>query len=110
MGSILVVAEIQNGQIREASYELVAFAQDAASASGRDVASLVMGKDVSGLADELAKKGGGTVHLADDEILANYGAEAAAAAESCGDLLGGGNPPTGQEDGHRQNREACSHG
>ena len=54
MGSILIVAEIQNGQLREASYELVGFAQDVASASGRDVASLVMGKDASGLADELA--------------------------------------------------------
>ena len=101
MGSILVVAEIQNGQIREASYELVAFAQDAASASGRDVASLVMGKDVSGLADELAKKGGGTVYLADDEILANYGAEAAAAAikaaieASSADLILLSNTPSG---------------
>ena len=80
MGSILIVTEIQNGQIREASFELAAFAQDLAGTSGRDVKSLVMGKDVSGLADDFAKKGGGTVYLADQDALANYGAETAATA------------------------------
>ena len=44
MGSVLIVAEIQAGQIREASYELAGIAQEIASASGRDVKSLVMGK------------------------------------------------------------------
>ena len=62
MGSILIVAEIQNGQIREASYELAAFAQKLGSASGRDVHSLVCGKGVDALADEFSKRGGGTVH------------------------------------------------
>jgi electron transfer flavoprotein alpha subunit len=101
MGSILIVTEIQNGQIREASLELAAFAQDVAGASGRDVKSLVMGKDVSGLADEFAKKGGGTVYLADQDALANYGAEAAATAikaavEASGaDLILLSNTPTG---------------
>ncbi len=35
MGSILIVAEIQNGQIREASYELASFAQQVAAEVGR---------------------------------------------------------------------------
>ena len=39
MGSILIVTEIQGGAIREASYELAAFAQEVAGASGRDVAA-----------------------------------------------------------------------
>ena len=101
MGSILIVAEIQNGQIREATFELAAFAQEVAGASGRDVKSLVMGKDASAAADELAKRGGGTVYLADDDSLANYSAESAAAAikaaiESSGaDLVLISNTPSG---------------
>ena len=80
MGSILIVTEIQKGQIREASYELAAFAQKVAGASGRDVASLVMGQDIEGQAEEFSKKGGGKVYAADHELLANYAAETAAAA------------------------------
>src|SRR5215510_13782020 len=50
----LLVAEIQGGKIREASFELASFAQKVASASGRSVASLVMGQSVGAQADELA--------------------------------------------------------
>ena len=80
MGSILIVTEIQNGSIREASYELAAFAQKVAGASGRDVHSLVMGEGVSGEAEAFAKKGGGTVHTVENALLANYNAETAADA------------------------------
>ncbi len=80
MGSILIVAEIQAGQIREASYELASFAQQVAGESGREVASLLMGKDVGTLAEELAARGGGTVHVADGASFENYNAELASAA------------------------------
>lgn len=80
MGSVLIVAEIQAGQIREASYELASFAQQVASASGRDVRSLVAGKGVASLAADFAKRGGGTVYAADHELLEHYSAEASAAA------------------------------
>jgi len=80
MASILIVAEIQNGKIREASYELVSVAQKLAAATGRDVKSLVAGRGVEALADELAKKGGGEVFVADHELLENYSAGACAAA------------------------------
>ena len=63
MGSILIVTEIQGGQIREASYELAAIANAVGSASGRDVHSLVLGGSAEALADEFSKKGGGTVTL-----------------------------------------------
>ena len=43
MGSILIVTEIQKGQIREASFELASLAQKVAAASGREVKSLVCG-------------------------------------------------------------------
>ena len=80
MGSILIVAEIQGGQIREATLELASFAARVAEASGRDVASLVMGQGVQGLAEQLSKKGGGKVYLAEHDLLANHNAEAASAA------------------------------
>lgn len=80
MGSILVVAEIQKGKIREASYELVSFARKIGGATNREVKSLVMGQGAAGLAEELAKKGGGEVYVADDAALANYNLDAAFAA------------------------------
>jgi electron transfer flavoprotein alpha subunit len=80
MASILIVAEIQKGQIREATYELASFAQKIAGASGRDVASLVMGDGIDGQAEELSKKGGGKVYAANHELLKNYNAETAKAA------------------------------
>ncbi len=101
MGSILIVTEIQKGQIREASYELAAFAQQIAAAGGRDVKSLVMGQGIEGQAEEFSKKGGGTVYAADHELLANYSAETASAAiraavEASGaDLVLISNTPTG---------------
>jgi electron transfer flavoprotein alpha subunit len=80
MGTILVVAEIQKGKVREASYELVSFARKIGAATNREVKSLVMGQGVSAHAEELAKKGGGEVFLADDAALANYNLDAAFAA------------------------------
>jgi len=70
--TILVVGEIQKGAVREASYELIAFAKKI----GGDVRGLVIGSGVSAAADEFAKKGAGTVHVADDAALASYSADA----------------------------------
>src|SRR5262245_13115248 len=68
MGSILLVAEIQKGAIREASYELVSFAKKL----GGEIKSLVIGSGVAAEAEAFAKKGGGKVYVADDPALANY--------------------------------------
>jgi electron transfer flavoprotein alpha subunit len=101
MGSILIVAEIQGGQIRESSFELAAYAQKIAAATGREITSLVLGKDVAGLADDFAQKGGGKVFVADDELLANYCVESAnaairAAVEASGaDVILFSNTPSG---------------
>ncbi len=72
MGSVLIVAEIQKGKIREASYELATFA----SKTGLDVKSLVVGSGVAGEADAFAAKGGGEVFLAESEALADYSVDA----------------------------------
>jgi electron transfer flavoprotein alpha subunit len=101
MGSILLVAEIQKGKLREASLELVSFARKVGEATGREVKSLVVGKDVSGIAEELSKKGGGEVYLADHEALANYnidgyhGAAKAAIEAASPDVILLSNTPSG---------------
>jgi electron transfer flavoprotein alpha subunit len=80
MSTILIVTEIQNGAIREASFELASIAHKLAGESGATVKSLVAGKGISGLAQEFAKRGGGEVYAADHELLANYSAETLSAA------------------------------
>jgi electron transfer flavoprotein alpha subunit len=74
VGSILIVAEIQKGAVREASYELAAFAHKVAA--GRPIASLVLGSGIAGEAESFAKKGGGQVLYADRPELANYSVDA----------------------------------
>jgi electron transfer flavoprotein alpha subunit len=99
MGSILIVAEIQNGKIRDASYELVSFAHKVAG--DREIKSLVIGSGVSGEAETLAKRGGGEVLVADAEALANYNVDAyakairAAVEASQAELILISNTPTG---------------
>jgi electron transfer flavoprotein alpha subunit len=68
MAKTLIVAEFQKGALRESTLELVTLARKL----GSDVASLVIGSGVGGVAEDLAKKGGGKVLLADDGSLANY--------------------------------------
>jgi len=97
MSTILIVTEIQNGTIREASYELAAFANKL----GGTVKSLVMGQGADSLASEFASKGGGETYVADGEAFANYNVEAASAAiqaavaASGADLVLVSNTPTG---------------
>ncbi len=101
MGTILIVAEIQKGQIREASFELATVAAKIAGETGREVSSLVLGQNVGALAEDFAKRGGGKVLLADNELLANYSVDAsntairAAIAASGADLILLSNTPSG---------------
>jgi electron transfer flavoprotein alpha subunit len=101
MGTILVVAEIQKGAIREASYELVSAARRAAEAGGHEVNGLVIGSGVADLATAFASKGAGKTLVVDDAATANYNVEIwtqtiKAAAESVGaDLVLISNTPTG---------------
>ena len=97
MGNILIVAEIQNGAIRECSYELVGIAQGL----GGTVKSLVIGSGVGDLASELAGKGGGETFVVDDAALANYNVDAwnkairAAVEAADADVILISNTPTG---------------
>jgi electron transfer flavoprotein alpha subunit len=97
MGSILIVAEIQNDKIRDSSYELITLANNI----GGDVKSVVIGSGVGDLASEFASKGGGETYVADDAALANYSVDAynkairAAVDKSGADLVLFSNTPQG---------------
>ncbi len=101
MGTILVVAEIQKGTIREASYELVALARGLAESGGHEVNGLVIGSGVGDLASEFASKGAGKTLVVDDTAAANYNVDIwtkaiKAAAEATGaDLILISNTPSG---------------
>lgn len=98
MGTILVVAEIQKGAIRDASYELVAAAR---GIEGAEVNGLVIGSGVGDLASEFASKGAGKTLVVDDPAAANYNVDVwskaiKAAAEASGaDLILISNTPAG---------------
>jgi electron transfer flavoprotein alpha subunit len=100
MGNVLVIAEVQNGKIREASYELANFAQQLAK-GGRKVHSLLLGHQVQPLAEGLAKRGGGEVHVVDHALLAHYSLDAflkasrAAAAAVDASIILVSNTPSG---------------
>jgi len=95
--TILVVGEIQKGAVREASYELIAFAKKI----GGDIKGLVIGSGCGALAETFAKKGAGHVYVADDAALANYSVDAytraikAAVAASGATTVLISNTPTG---------------
>jgi len=75
MAKVLIVGEVQNGALREASLELVSIARSL----GSEVVSLVLGKGIGGIAEELSKKGGGKVLAADDAALEHYSSDTHAA-------------------------------
>jgi electron transfer flavoprotein alpha subunit len=72
MGNILIVAEIQKGALREATLELVTYANKVAESRGGEVKGLVIGSGVGDIAATLASKGASEVFLADDAALAHY--------------------------------------
>lgn len=101
MGSILIVTEIQNGAIREASFELASVARGLSEANGKPVKSLVVGSGVGDLASDFASKGGGDTLVVDDALAANYSVDVqsaaiqAAVAAADADVVLVSNTPTG---------------
>ena len=76
MGTILIVGEIQNGKVRDATFEAAALA----AKTGHDVKGLIIGSGASAQAEELAKRGAGEVYLVDDAAGANYNVDVWSAA------------------------------
>ena len=74
---ILVVAEQKDGKLNRASWEAIAGAQQLAQAAGVGAVSVVVaGRDVGGVANELAAADVSGVTTLDHEILGSYTADA----------------------------------
>jgi electron transfer flavoprotein alpha subunit len=75
MAKILVVAEQYQGQLRTATLSAVAAAKAYAEKAGGDIAILVIGANVGGVADKLTAYGAAKVIVADAPVLDRYLAE-----------------------------------
>ncbi len=80
---VWVLAEHDQGRLVNVSLELLGQARRLADDLNQEVAAVLLGSGVAGLAEELIAHGADTVHLVDDERLADYltGPYTAAAAE-----------------------------
>jgi electron transfer flavoprotein alpha subunit len=77
--SILVIAEIREGVLRPASYAAVAAGKSLADVTGLSMDILLLGKGAKGVA-EASLGQGGTVYVSEADAVAEYTAEAHAAA------------------------------
>ncbi|MHB1042577.1 MAG: electron transfer flavoprotein subunit alpha/FixB family protein [Eubacteriales bacterium] len=73
---IWIFAEQHDGKIKNVSFELLSACRKIAGETGEELAAVLLGKDVSRLADSLAEYGAGKVYVADDENLAGYTTDA----------------------------------
>ena len=71
MTKILIVAEVKNGEIKKNTMELLSLAKS----NGLESDAVLLGTDISSLADCLAGQGAGTVYLGDDKTLEIFNTE-----------------------------------
>jgi electron transfer flavoprotein alpha subunit len=72
MNNVFVYIEIEEQQIADVSLELLTKGRELANTLGVKLEAVVIGKEVKGLAPELAKYGADTVWCADNEIFAPF--------------------------------------
>ena len=72
MNNVFVYIEIEDGQVADVSLELLTKGRELASTLGVKLEAVVMGHNVAGLEQILAKFGADTVWVADDEIFAPF--------------------------------------
>lgn len=77
---ILVVAEQRDGVLNRSTLEAVVGGQNLGMELGKEVAVIILGKDVTRLAEDVASKGVKDVLVADHEKLADYTPDAYSAA------------------------------
>jgi electron transfer flavoprotein alpha subunit len=71
--TLLVVLEHDQGQMAEASLEALTAARDLAAKMHAPLHAALIGADAEPLADEAAAYGADVIHLADHELLSDYG-------------------------------------
>ena len=77
---VWIVAELRDGAFRKVSYELASTARKLADQLGEEVAAVVLGAGVEGIAGQLGKYGVDKVYVADNAALEPYTTDAHAAA------------------------------
>lgn len=80
MSNVLVVAEIQAGELRSATLPAISFARQAAEATGGEVVALVLAEESGPFAEEVARYGVDRVVTVDDPGFSAYIAERVAPA------------------------------
>ncbi|MBC2715646.1 MAG: electron transfer flavoprotein subunit alpha/FixB family protein [Desulfobacteraceae bacterium] len=75
MSSVCIIAEHQNGKLKKSTLNAITFGKDAAEKLGAELCVVVIGHEISGVADELKKSGASKIIIADDACLENYTAE-----------------------------------
>ncbi|MDD4169619.1 MAG: electron transfer flavoprotein subunit alpha/FixB family protein [Desulfotomaculaceae bacterium] len=73
---IFVFAEVKDGKIKNVAYELLTAGRKVADQTGEELAGVLFGKGVAGLADSLGEYGADKVYVADDDQLAQYTTDA----------------------------------
>ncbi|TNE48405.1 MAG: electron transfer flavoprotein subunit alpha/FixB family protein [Deltaproteobacteria bacterium] len=76
MASLLVLAEQIGGELRKVTFNSLGFAKSAAATLGLDFNILLIGEDVSDMANELTGFGAANVYVAEDSSFENYTTEA----------------------------------
>lgn len=86
MSSVCIIAEHQNGKIKKSTLNAITFGREAAEKLAAEFCLIVIGHDISGVADALKNFGAARIILADAPDLANYTAEtwSYVAAEAAG--------------------------
>jgi len=74
--NILIVAEQRDGVLRKVSFEVASEARKVADDRGEEVAAILLGSNVTGIAAELGKYGVDTVYVADNDVFEPYSTEA----------------------------------
>ena len=69
---IWIIIEHAKSEIRKVSLELLSQGRIIADQTGKPLAAVILGKDIAGLAQQVAAYGGDKVILVDDEKLENY--------------------------------------
>jgi electron transfer flavoprotein alpha subunit len=77
---VWIVAEQRDGAFRKISFELASTARRLADQLGEEVAAVLLGAGIAGIAGELGKYGVDTVYVADGPIFEPYTTDAYAAA------------------------------